>query len=1095
MNRYMVGRVLGEGGFGITYIGCDLRLEMKVAIKEYFPTDKVTRNSTASLDVTNYIGAASAGYDEGKVRFLNEARTMARMDKQPEIVCVRDFFEDHNTAYIVMEYINGTTFKELVSQRGGRIPAEELLPMMEPLFSALTAMHRLGLIHRDISPDNLMLEKGALRLLDFGCARESARGTETMTIALKHGYAPIEQYQHKGQGPWTDVYALSATIYYCLTGKTPPQSLDRLCEDELILPRKLGVNITERQEKALLYGMGIRPRKRFQSVEELHAALYIPGGAPIPDPDDGETPISLISDHVPVNTDDVPIGTVISPDSISHTTPSTFTEEHSPSVNTEEQNTFGDETPNLFSFLKKHSLAAAMGTVVILTVVLCIIFLPGNEDTPDTPDNPGVTVPSDDSGSPTGNEGGDSAGGEENANPFENAVYFNTGSEQEFRAMMADDSVSAVILNSYLLLSGEELVITKPLRINHGCGLNSYSPITITDGGYLHMEGEMCCDALLRAAGGSLHIASTGRLVGNGFLWLTHDEDVTCEEGSFVDLCGRPLSSEDRRCFLTADEGSIFANAAHVSTFEDLLSANGDYAVSAIVIDGDLSIDRSFTSQKPVLIREGVTVTGEMSPNHDFSIVPTWCVDGTLLFNRGTVTGSMNFGQWSGQSPAVINYGTMNVTLHVDCSGCLINYGELVSSDTHCPSGTFINMGRTVHARDELSYDAFMDFADRLLNHGEILISGNDGRITCAGEGPFLNSGTITVENHSGLQVECYFLNSGSIHVMPTARLDGSGYIEQITAKASLIVEMDATFPFCGLLTYNKDSTVRIIPPANFVHIPFDWCNGGPDWDAKVHHVYNEAELNQALEDPACQVVAIDCDLELHGDRVFPKNICVPGSITVHDGSLTLTNGAYMISGDTRVESGNLIVEDGAVWLNRSQLKCNELIVRNGSSFFNNGWMNEVGRLELSHSNFTNVCGSADLTGSALEVTHGRFLSLSLLYLHDCDIIVGEGGELSSFHGYFSIDSGTRIENHGRIAFYAWEWQEQMLDVAMENYGTLHVADGARIYGAIDNYGTIEVNGFIPVNGTVKNHGEIVNYYGNLYAVDGEITGNAPVNP
>ena len=182
MDRYMVGRVLGEGGFGITYIGCDLKLELRVAIKEYFPTDKVTRHAMASLDVTSYVGAASVGYEEGKSRFLNEARTMARMDKQPEIVSVRDFFEDHNTAYIVMEYINGTTFKELVSMKGGRISPEELLPMMEPLFSALTAMHEVGLIHRDISPDNLMLEKGALRLLDFGCARESARGTETMTI-------------------------------------------------------------------------------------------------------------------------------------------------------------------------------------------------------------------------------------------------------------------------------------------------------------------------------------------------------------------------------------------------------------------------------------------------------------------------------------------------------------------------------------------------------------------------------------------------------------------------------------------------------------------------------------------------------------------------------------------------------------------------------------------------------------------------------------------------------------------------------------------------------------------------------------------------
>lgn len=273
-DRYLVGRVLGEGGFGITYIGCDLQLELKVAIKEYFPTDKASRVSQASLDVSSYAGAAGVNYDKGLKRFLQEARTIARMDKQPVIVNVRDFFEINHTAYIVMEYVEGTTFKDLVAQRGGRIPAGELLYLIEPLFFALKEMHHNGLIHRDISPENLMLEKGEVRLLDFGCARESMGGDNTLTVALKHGYAPVEQYQSKGQGPWTDVYALSATIYYCLTGHKPPQAVDRLGEDGLVPPRKLGVDLTQKQEKALLHGMAIPPTRRFQSMEEFHTALY-----------------------------------------------------------------------------------------------------------------------------------------------------------------------------------------------------------------------------------------------------------------------------------------------------------------------------------------------------------------------------------------------------------------------------------------------------------------------------------------------------------------------------------------------------------------------------------------------------------------------------------------------------------------------------------------------------------------------------------------------------------------------------------------------------------------------------------------------------
>lgn len=286
LGRYLIGRVLGEGGFGITYIGLDLRLELRVAIKEYFPTDRVTRMSQVSLCVTQLMGAEDDGFQRGKERFLYEARTLARMEKQPEIVTVRDYFEENGTAYIVMEYVEGTTFKSWVKQNGGRIPPEELFSTIEPLFGALDAVHRSGLIHRDISPDNLMLENGMVRLLDFGCARESAGGTKTMTVALKHGFAPVEQYQYKGQGPWTDVYSLAATIYYCLTGETPPQALDRMCDDELIPPQKLGIPLSEQQERALLRGLGIRPRRRFQSVEEFRAALYAQESPPESEPEE-----------------------------------------------------------------------------------------------------------------------------------------------------------------------------------------------------------------------------------------------------------------------------------------------------------------------------------------------------------------------------------------------------------------------------------------------------------------------------------------------------------------------------------------------------------------------------------------------------------------------------------------------------------------------------------------------------------------------------------------------------------------------------------------------------------------------------------------
>ncbi len=277
VDRYMVGRVLGEGGFGITYIGRDMRLDYRVAIKEYLPSDQVSRNTEIALDVTRYATVSEEAYEKGLQRFLNEARTLALMFKQPQIVTVHDFFEANGTAYIVMEYVDGTTFAELVKQYGGRIAPEELFPMIEPLFGALANVHKQGILHRDISPDNLMLENGNVRLLDFGSAREvQPTGQQTMTIALKKGYGPIEQYQGKGQGPWTDVYALSATIYYCLTGVKPPDAVERILDDELVPPRELGVDMPQWQEQALLYGMSVNPTKRYHTMDAMHAGLYLP---------------------------------------------------------------------------------------------------------------------------------------------------------------------------------------------------------------------------------------------------------------------------------------------------------------------------------------------------------------------------------------------------------------------------------------------------------------------------------------------------------------------------------------------------------------------------------------------------------------------------------------------------------------------------------------------------------------------------------------------------------------------------------------------------------------------------------------------------
>lgn len=274
-DRYIIGRALGEGGFGITYLGMDTNLERRVAIKEYFPTSFVKREVSVTMDVTCYTAANQDLYEKGRERFLVEARTMAKLDKIPEIVQVLDFFPANNTAYIVMEFLEGSTLKELTAQQG-RIPAKDMLDMLEPVLRAMESMHAAGIIHRDISPDNLMvLKSGKVKLMDFGCARD-IDGGRTMTTMLKHGFAPREQYSGHGQGPWTDIYALCATVYYCLTGRVPPSSMERddSDEDPLIPPTRLGAALSPAQESALLKGLAVRAKDRCQSAGSLYAALY-----------------------------------------------------------------------------------------------------------------------------------------------------------------------------------------------------------------------------------------------------------------------------------------------------------------------------------------------------------------------------------------------------------------------------------------------------------------------------------------------------------------------------------------------------------------------------------------------------------------------------------------------------------------------------------------------------------------------------------------------------------------------------------------------------------------------------------------------------
>ena len=273
-DRYVIERVLGNGGFGITYLGHDEKLDMQVAVKEYFPNGLSTRNTQVTPQIIPN-QADETLYEQGKSRFLKEARILAKLSDEEGIVGVHDFFEENNTCYIVMEYIQGISLSEYLRQNGP-VSVEKMLELLTPVMHSLTNVHKAGLVHRDISPGNIMItEKGQVKLLDFGAARDISKETdETATVITKKGFAPFEQYSRKGElGPWTDVYGLAATMYYCITGHIPNAAIERVISDDLENPSALGFKIKAYQEKALLRGLALFKNDRFQSVEELYHAF------------------------------------------------------------------------------------------------------------------------------------------------------------------------------------------------------------------------------------------------------------------------------------------------------------------------------------------------------------------------------------------------------------------------------------------------------------------------------------------------------------------------------------------------------------------------------------------------------------------------------------------------------------------------------------------------------------------------------------------------------------------------------------------------------------------------------------------------------
>lgn len=1128
LGRYLIGRVLGEGGFGITYIGFDLRLELKVAVKEYFPSNWVTRSAEQSLAVTRYTGA-SGSYEHGLERFLREARTMAKVVKQREIVSVRDFFEANDTAYIVMEYVDGTTFKELVAQRGGRIEPKELFSLVEPLFPALAAVHAAGLIHRDISPDNLMLEGSCVRLLDFGCAREATLGSETMTITLKHGFAPIEQYQHKGQGPWTDVYALSATLYYCLTGKTPPQALDRLLDDELILPRRLGVALTEQQEKALLRGMAVRQHQRFRTVEELHAALYAKEERPFPPKErtasaGEETP----EEKRPAEAEQ-PVGTQASlpkPEETAAAVSLPAQPENAETVitagetaipKTEGKTEFSgssgpEETHPSAEAQKRPETAEENGAASVQTFVT------------EQP-QPNVSAAAEESGSETENldfaEEAQRGGGRlarflprsrhARIGVCSAAVVLivvlalvlivprlqNQGAiasdAESLRALLADPSVSAVQVPSgvSIRLAGDPVRIEKTLTVEEGASLNLICLAELAQGGSADVRGDLQINGMVRSEGGTLAV-NGGSVTGGGLLWLASADQASVSEGGTVNLSGSTL--EGGTHVLLLDEEALFAEAVSVSGEEEYWQAVAEGA-QAIRLEGTFELESDIDQMCPVILSEGSSVTSPVSENGRPAF--TWLGNGYPLFLYGEWTANYQADSSESRAAVWVNEGTFAGDLHAGENAVLVNGGDMEIGPLFLLDTVFVNLGRFATADSANGY--YQDFVDGFgVNLGDIAVRASHN-FTLEGGVQWWNAGSIIVEENAAMRNFSTVENDGSISVSSVpkegASFENQGVFLISSPSSSFTLAAGSRLQNMGYFQYDTDSTVSIQGEEDVLFAPVTFRWGGPS-QAEAAVVTSGEELREALSGPQTCIVCTG-DLEVSGDlELSDRELHVAGTLTLDGGSLSVSGSRAVLEGKLDLGGGALTVSGGALVRAPEAQNVGSVCLEDGSLLVTESNLALAGgENSLSANSFLLAPGGLTLQNASLDVRQSQLRISGGYSLQGSRLLVER--ESNAFFAGFTceVDGESSVTNEGVIDLIKNSNVTPSLAGDWQNDGVLNCYTDLNLSGTLRNAGEILFQDVVRLSGRLENNGRILSVLdGDVVLDGGTYTGAEPVS-
>jgi len=277
-NRYLLGRTLGKGGFGITYIAKDNSNGRICAIKEYIPSEYAIRDKN-NQNICPFPDTKSKYvFEHGKEKFVEEARNLIKLINNPVVVDILHYFTQNNTSYLVMEYLDGQDLRKMAKANGGTVNPEFAKTVLVTVASSLMEIHRMNILHRDLSPENIIITKNnQIKLIDFGAARNFVSNqNKGMSILLKPGFAPPEQYNTKGaQGPWSDVYALCATFYTIVSGRPLIDALFRYREKQPSL-YSLGCKVTKRTSDVIEKGMELDYRRRYQDFKQLLDDIDMP---------------------------------------------------------------------------------------------------------------------------------------------------------------------------------------------------------------------------------------------------------------------------------------------------------------------------------------------------------------------------------------------------------------------------------------------------------------------------------------------------------------------------------------------------------------------------------------------------------------------------------------------------------------------------------------------------------------------------------------------------------------------------------------------------------------------------------------------------